>query len=215
MMEKEKKEIVRVAKMLLEKGMLFGSWGNISIFNGSKIAITPTAVPYEKMKASDIAVISLSGKQIEGREKSTEWRMHAEIYRMGKHRAVAHLHSPYASAFSVLRKRVKCRTEDAVQLIGESISVAPYHLTGTRDLAFAVAHSMEKHNSNAVIMANHGLVAAGRNLHEAWMTALVAEKACMIEAVASKIGRPKEIPKRERMALAEKFSEYSKKLFGP
>ena len=213
MMEKEKKEIVKIARKMAEKGVLFGSWGNLSILNGRHMAITPSAMRYENMKPSDVAVIDLSGRQAEGKEKSTEWRMHAEIYRTSGHRAVVHVHSPYASAFGVARRPVKCRTEDAVQLIGDIIPVTPYFLTGTRKLAFAVAEAMEKKRSNAAIMANHGLVAAGRTLYEAWLTALVAEKTCMVEILGRCAGRPRDIPKRERIQLKEKFVQYAKSLF--
>ena len=213
MMANEKRLIVKIARKMAEKGMLFGSWGNLSIFNGRHIAITPSAFPYECMKPSDIAVITMSGKQIEGKEKSTEWRMHAEIYRNTRHRAVVHVHSPYASAFAVARKPVKCRTEDAIQLIGEKIPVTKYHMTGTKELAFSVVEAMEKSSSNATIIANHGLVTAGRNLYEAWLAAIVAEKTCMVELLGKGIGRLKDIPARNRAGLKEKFRQYASRLF--
>ncbi len=209
-MEREKRKLLDAIRELMERGLLFGSWGNLSIRKNDRIVITPSAIPYSRMKTRDISIIDLSGRHIAGGKPSSEWRMHAQIYKTLEAKAIIHLHSPYATIFSLARKAVKCRTEDSIQVIGDSIPVARYFQTGTKDLAFEVAEKARK--ARAVIMANHGLVVHGRSMEEALYAAIIAEKTCMAEAFSRLVGRPKDIPAKDREGLKEKYRKYSGKL---
>lgn len=87
-----------------------GTSGNISAYFREKqwIVITPSSYDYSLMAEEDIVVIDLDGNLVEGRHKpSSEWKMHAEIYRHLSHaNAVVHTHSPYASSFAVNHQEI-------------------------------------------------------------------------------------------------------------
>ena len=61
-----------------------GTSGNLSVYDVEQdvMVITPSSIPYETMTAEDIMVLRLDGTVLEGPHKpSSEWRMHAAIYR--------------------------------------------------------------------------------------------------------------------------------------
>lgn len=73
-----------------------------------EMLITPTSVRYDVLRAQDIVHMKLDGTVLEGElQPSSEWRMHAAVYKAyGETNAVFHTHSPYATAFAVVRKSI-------------------------------------------------------------------------------------------------------------
>ncbi len=202
-----KKDLMKMIRLLMDSGMLAGSYGNMSVRGKGRIHITPSAIPYHRMSERDAATISYSGNVLSG-VPSSEWRMHLAIYKARQDlNAIVHLHSPYSSVLAVMRKPARCLTEESIQLIGREIPVAKYHITGSEKLAEEVASKFS--GSNAAIMANHGIVVGGRTWYEAYLAAMAAEKACMIEVLSG--GKGKGIPERDVEELRRKFEEYRKR----
>lgn len=82
--EEIKEQLVKTAKKAYREKLMAGTSGNMSIFckEQGHIIITPSGYDYEIMERKDAVVIDLDGNLIEGIHKpSSEWRMHAEIYR--------------------------------------------------------------------------------------------------------------------------------------
>ena len=94
-----KQNVLMTAKKAYDEKLMAGTSGNISAYFREKqwIVITPSSYDYSLMAEEDIVVIDLDGNLVEGRHKpSSEWKMHAEIYRHLSHaNAVVHTHSPY------------------------------------------------------------------------------------------------------------------------
>jgi len=85
-------------------GLALFTWGNVSAFDKTKgvLAIKPSGVPYDELKAEDIVVVDLEGKVVEGRLRpSSDTPTHVVLYRtfptIG---GVVHTHSTYATAWS-------------------------------------------------------------------------------------------------------------------
>ena len=104
-----RKEIVEFAQRGYREGLMTATSGNVSCFDrtSGKLWITPSGLDYGRMTAADIVCIDLEGNVLEKTEyqPSSEWRMHAEIYRaIPTVQTIVHTHSPKATAFAVLRQ---------------------------------------------------------------------------------------------------------------
>lgn len=176
-----KGEIIKAIDYLEKKGLIKGTWGNLSIRINDKVYITPSGVPYDVLKEDDISVLDLeSQKHLSGLKPSSEKSLHLEIYKnFPEINAVVHTHSLYASIFSALRKTVPCYIEDQAQIIGGEIPVAEYKLPGTLDLAIEAVKKF-KLGVYGILLANHGIVSIGRNLKEALIAAEIIEKSANI-----------------------------------
>lgn len=99
------KEEAWEANLLIPKhGLALFTWGNVSAFDKARgvLAIKPSGVPYDELKAEDLVVVDLEGKVVEGSLRpSSDTPTHRVLYRafptIG---GVVHTHSTYATAWS-------------------------------------------------------------------------------------------------------------------
>lgn len=99
------KEKVFEANMTLAKsGLVVGTWGNVSEIDREKnvVAIKPSGVSYDNMKASDIVVVDLDGNIVDGQlNPSSDTATHLELYRKFKDiGGITHTHSVVAVSFA-------------------------------------------------------------------------------------------------------------------
>jgi L-fuculose-phosphate aldolase len=149
--------------------------------------ITPSARDFRLLTEKDMMRVHLTSEQAEGCWKpSSEWRLHAAIYRSRLDvNAVIHHHSTFASAVAVARKTIPV-------LLDESVDIGPipttlYAPSGSQELAEAVATELVR-GPNATLIANHGVVAVGRDLGEAMHRALEVERLAKIYIGAELLG---------------------------
>jgi L-ribulose-5-phosphate 4-epimerase len=101
----ELKEQVWLANLELKAlGLAIFTWGNASGVDRESglVAIKPSGVAYESMKAADMVVVDLEGKTVEGSYKpSSDLPTHLVLYReFPELGGVAHSHSTYATAIA-------------------------------------------------------------------------------------------------------------------
>lgn len=187
---KIKAEVLHIGHTLLDKGLVAGTWGNISarIPGTPLVAVTPSGKNYHGITVDDIVIVDITGVVIEGEFKpSSELPLHLAVYQSRIDiQAIVHTHSVFASACAVAQKSIPPIIEDLVQLTGGSVDVASYALPGTDLLAQNVVRALG--NKNAVLMANHGVVGCGQTLGEAMMACELVEKAAQIYIYANQIG---------------------------
>ena len=190
--EAVKKEVVLTAKRALQEGMVAGTSGNISVLlpNSNMIAITPSGYDYAIMEADDIVVIDFEGTILEGHHKpSSEWRLHAEIYKNLPHvKAVVHTHSPYATSFAVLNKEIPVVLIEMVPFLKGSLEVSPYAKQGSSEVGAKAVPILAR--KNACLMGNHGVVAVGDTLGQAYTNSIYVEDAAKIYHMALSVGTP-------------------------
>lgn len=185
-----RKEIIEAGLLILKTALVYGTWGNVSVRipDEDLIAITPSGVDYEKLQPENIPIIDLEGNLIDGNMKpSIELPLHIEIY---KNRpdifAIVHTHSVHCTAMAIARKPIPASCEDLIQVTGGEVRVSEYRLPGSKDLGAVVVKALE--GRQAVIMANHGLLAAGNSLKEAMKIAQICEKSAQATLLAANIG---------------------------
>lgn len=205
--EKAKEDVVGAARKIIQEGLAFGTWGNISCRPvDDRIIITPSGIPYNNLQYVDMAVVDLQGRVEESRWKpSTELPLHLAIYRARDDiSSVIHVHSIYAAAFAVARQEIPVALEEMAQLLGKEVPVTAYALPGSNALAEnAVAALGEQ--GYAVLLASHGLVAAGQNLNEALLRCLVIERSARILICARLIGVPVLLEDKEISMLRDQY----------
>jgi L-fuculose-phosphate aldolase len=178
---KESIQILQACEDVQESGLIFGTWGNLSVLlEDGNILITPSGIPYDELREEDLVICDMNGNVVMGKqEPSSELKMHVEIYKARKDvRAIVHTHSLYASVASATLSSVPLIVEDAAMVLGGAIEVTSYQAPGTQELALeATKHLGQK---NAVIIANHGQVGVGATLDDAILSSVMCEKSSQL-----------------------------------
>lgn len=188
-------QLVQTAQRAYREKMFAATSGNLSVFDreSGKIYITPGSFPYEKMTPEDIMAIDLDGNILEGKHSpSSEWRMHAAIYRTDKRvNAIVHTHSPYATAFAINHMRIPAVLYEMVFFLGGDIPVAEGAIPGTPEVGENCVPVLKERNG--CLMANHGALAVGDTLDRAYTRAVYIEDAAKAYSVALTHGKTYEI----------------------
>ena len=184
--------------------------GNISLRseeNGTDgYLITPSGKKYETLKPEDIVFMGLN-EEVENNnltnKPSSEWRFHRDIY-VNKQvaQAIVHAHSPHATAVSSHGKAIPPFHYMIALAGGEDIKCADYATFGTEELSNNVIKALE--NRSACLMSNHGQVAFGKNLDEAFELAQEIENICHQYTIAIKLGKPKILSFEEMKKVLDK-----------
>ena len=188
-------QLVQTAQRAYREKMFAATSGNLSVFDreSGKIYITPGSFPYEEMTPDDIMAIDLDGNILEGKHSpSSEWRMHAAIYRADKRvNAIVHTHSPYATAFAINHMRIPAVLYEMVFFLGGDIPVAEGAIPGTPEVGENCVPVLKERNG--CLMANHGALAVGDTLDRAYTRAVYIEDAAKAYSIALTHGKTYEI----------------------
>lgn len=185
------KNLIDASHFIYNKGLTPGKSGNISCRfyeDGiSKVAITKSMISKGNVEINDIIIIDMNGNVLQGEGKpSSETFMHLGIYNAREDiNAVAHTHSPYAAGFSMSKKELK-RLEGFGPIENPYIPSVKYSKPGSMELADDTAEIMK--NEDAVILKNHGVVAAGVNLDESILLAEFIEDIAKTQFIAHILG---------------------------
>lgn len=183
-------QIVSTARLAYSSGFMAATSGNFSCYDREKeyMAITPSGMAYSVMEPSDIVLMKLDGTILHGSKPSSEWKMHAEIYKhLPQYRAIVHTHSPYATAFSVLRQEIPCALVEMLLFLGGSIEVADYAPQGTAQVGSNCLPVLVR--KPTCLLANHGVVTAAETLEQAFTNAVYVEDSAKIVQLAMSTGQ--------------------------
>ena len=212
---KERELVIEFSIKLNETNLSPLRSGNISVrgFEDDKegFFITPSGKKYETLKAEDIVFMGLNEepRDISNQNPSSEWRFHRDIYLNKKEaQAIVHAHSPHATAVSSHGKTIPPFHYMIALAGGEDIKCADYATFGTEELSNNVIKALEKRS--ACLMSNHGQVAFGKNLEDAFELAQEVENICHQYTIALKLGEPKILSFEEMKKVLEKAKNYKK-----
>ncbi len=189
--------------------------GNISLRGkeGDKegYLITPSGKKYETLKPEDIVFMGLNEEEENdaSNKPSSEWRFHRDIYTNKKEaQAIVHAHSPHATAVSSHGKPIPPFHYMIALAGGDDIKCAEYATFGTEELSNNVIKALE--NRSACLMSNHGQVAFGKNLEDAFELAQEIENICHQYIIALRLGEPKILSFEEMKKVLDKAKNYKK-----
>ncbi|MEG2915776.1 MAG: class II aldolase/adducin family protein, partial [Oscillospiraceae bacterium] len=202
-----KNQVLLKSKEAYAEKLFAGTSGNLSIFDRESglMAITPTSIPYPELELEDIVLIRLNGDVESGPHKpSSEWRMHAEIYKNREDvNAIVHTHSPFATAFAVANQNIPVILIEMMFFLLGDVPLADYQSPGSKELGISAVEALQKRG--AALLANHGIVAIGKDIDEAYIRAIYTEDAASIYIKAKTIGEPKIIPMEEQNKIRDKM----------
>lgn len=186
--------IVEVGRLMYERGYVVSSDGNVSIRIGEdRIVATPTMTSKGRMTVDSLAVTDLDGNPLSDKRASSELAMHILIYKNRPEiSAVCHAHPPHGTAFAVAGLAIDKPILSEVILTLGCVPLTDYGTPSTDELTDAMKPFVKHHN--ALLMANHGAVAYGRNLWEAWDRMETLEHTAKIAILSRALGGANDLP---------------------
>src|SRR5215472_10498851 len=208
--QKSRAEIVRLGKLMHGCGFVAGMDGNLSVrLDQGRVLVTPTSMCKGSMKPGDLVIVDLEGRRLEGRRNvSSEIGMHLLIYKLRPDiGGVVHAHPPTATGFAAsgmaLDRPLVC---ELVVGLG-CVPLARYVTPGPPELSEGLEPLIPQYD--AILMANHGVVAYGEDLHRAYMKMETVEHFARIALVAHILGHEQPLGNQEIAKLMTARSKYA------
>jgi len=209
MMMQEKEQVVRYGKKLIDRRLTTGSGGNISVYNREKnlVAISPSGLDYYETTLEDIVILDMDGNLVEGKNRpSSEAGMHLAFY---KNRAdvsgIVHTHSKFATAIACMGWELPA-VHYLIGMAGHRVKCTGYATYGSDELAKKALETIG--DSNAVLLANHGLIALGEDVDRAFSTAEHLEFVSEVYYLTKTLGTPNILSDEDMDEVMKKFGTY-------
>jgi L-ribulose-5-phosphate 4-epimerase len=208
MLKRLKEELVQLHLELPRNNLVMWTGGNVSARDAESglVVIKPSGIRYEDLRPTDMVVLDLEGKIVEGdRKPSSDTYSHLYIY---KHRpeagGVVHTHSRYATAFAAVGKAIPCVLTAIADEFGGPIPCGGFALIGDDAIGKVVVDSLGK--SPAVLLKNHGVFTVGKNAASAVKAAVMTEDVAATVWMAMQIGTPDVIPQEDVQKLHQRYT---------
>ncbi|WP_347354080.1 L-fuculose-phosphate aldolase [Acetoanaerobium noterae] len=209
MMMQEKELVVRYGKKLIDRRLTTGSGGNISVYNREKnlVAISPSGLDYYETTPEDIVILDIDGNLVEGKHRpSSEAGMHLAFY---KNRAdvsgIVHTHSKFATAIACMGWELPA-VHYLIGMAGHRVRCTGYATYGSDELAKKALETIG--DSNAVLLANHGLIALGEDVDRAFSTAEHLEFVSEVYYLTKTLGTPNILSDENMDEVMKKFGTF-------
>jgi L-fuculose-phosphate aldolase len=204
-----RQEMVRVGRLMWERGYVAATDGNLSArLGGDRLLVTASGLSKGFLSNDTLVVIDLDGDPVSsyrgrGLRPSSEISMHLEVYRQRPDvSAVVHAHPPLATAFSIAGVSLaRCVIPEVIVTMG-GIPTAEYATPGTTEVPVSIRQAIRDHD--ALILAHHGSLTVGRTLWEAYMRLEKVEHTAEITLAAQQLGRVNTLAPQQVDKLVEK-----------
>jgi L-fuculose-phosphate aldolase len=197
--------LVAVSKLLGARGWVANHDGNVTARLGpGRFLATPTATSKREVGPQNLIVVDEKGERISGDAKPFgEIGLHLTVYANRPDvQAVVHAHPPAATGIACAGSRLLERPfiAEAVVSLGAVIPTVPFALPG-REACAALAAYVGSYD--AVLMANHGVIAWGADLEQAYLRLELVEHLAQIALQAERAGGVKPLPESALGPLLE------------
>ncbi len=190
-------QVLAAAKELLEKGLVEGTSGNISARQeDGNIACTPSSLDYRVMELDDIVIVSPDGETVKGeRSPTSEKYLHLACLAAYEDIAVViHSHAVYATMFAVAQQDIPSCIDEFTVYLGGDIRCTEYAASGSPELGEQTVKALE--DRGAALIANHGMVAVGTDMHKAMHNTALVERSAKIIWGAKQLGAIHPLPEK-------------------
>jgi len=204
-----RRALVAAAREMSATGLSQGTSGNLSARTPEGFLITPSGVPYGEIEPEMMVPMDVQGGWNGDWKPSSEWRMHADIYReRPEAEAVVHTHSPHATAFSTLRQDIPAFHYMVAMAGGSTLRCADYATFGTQELSDAMLVALQ--DRKACLLANHGVICFENSVTRALWLAGEVEMLARQYILARQAGTPIVLDDEEMARVLERFKSYGK-----
>ncbi len=178
----ERKELIRIGRIVFEAGLTDTHGGNISCRVGDYIVIKRSGKMLGYLKEEDFVVTTLDENDRFDRYASVELKVHRSIYRKLPHISVVlHAHSPFAVACSLLSETILPLDSEGRLLLGEVPVLSAEKVVSSEEVAEKMPELLKE--SKAVVVKGHGPFTVGRTPEEALAYLSALENSCKIISV--------------------------------
>lgn len=196
-----REDLIDYGVKIANKGLVAGAGGNISARADNIVWMKPSGFAMDDMEPEDLCGMDLeTGEQVKGTNRPTsEVNMHLGIYRVRPEvNAVFHTHSPWASGVFSSGIELRPMFAEFVNDLG-TVGTVDYITPTTRELA--VAMSEKASTCDTIFMTNHGVLAVGVNMKQAYYRVLIVEDAAKSLVAATIVGTPQFLSKEHAADL--------------
>jgi len=189
------------------RGLAIYTFGNVSAFDAQKgvFAIKPSGVSYEGMKASDMVVVDLDSRVVEGTLRpSSDTKTHAALYRAFRGiGGIVHTHSTYATAWAQARTPIPIYGTTHADHLAEDVpctelmsaeAVERDYEAETGTQIIDCFRGRDPQQTPMVLVAGHGPFAWGKTAEKAVYHAVVLEELAKIASITRTVD-----PRTERL----------------
>ncbi len=206
----ERRAVIAAAQAMNAAGLNQGTSGNVSVRVDDGFLITPTGLPYDSLELEDICELRLDGRASRwSRKPSSQWRNHADLNQAPPEaRGIVHPHPLYSTSLSILRKEIPAVHYMIAVAGGATVRCSGYATFGTAELSQRTQEALV--GRKACLLANHGLVAVGDSLDDAFKIAREVEVIASQYWHALQVGTPVVLDDAEIARVIEKFKTYGR-----
>lgn len=197
-----REQLVEAVQRLLQAGVMSHSkHGNMSarLPGTEQMLLTSTGL-HSSLSVGDIPIVTFDGEVISGTIDPTTREivgMHSSVYRArAEVNSVMHTHSPHVTSFALAHQSLPCAYEALLRFgITVDIPVADWAPRGSRESVTNIIDQVTKHpDAPAVLLANHGLLAFGRDPLTTAFLIISMEEAAGMTLEARKLGGEQGFP---------------------
>lgn len=170
-------KIVEFGQQLTKDNLVQGTWGNISVrLDQEHFLCTPSGLAYNSITPYDIVRVEFDTLEWEGRLKPTaEKNLHAALLNQhGDLQCIIHAHPVLCSVFAAARQDMMLNGQPEETLLGACVPVAAYGFPTSKSLCKNTADAIKE--NRACLLANHGMVACGKSMADAYEKAMAMEQ---------------------------------------
>jgi L-fuculose-phosphate aldolase len=202
-----REDVAWLYRASFDQGLIVGSSGNVSARTPDGMVITPSGGDPETVTAADLANVTMDGVAAGGVTPSSEWAVHAAVYRECPDAAfIVHTHADACTALACLGSGLPAFHYMVGQFGGTDVRCAPYVTFGTPALAEHAAEAIR--GRSACLLGNHGMIVCAANARQALSRAVLLETLCRQYLLASSAGTPRLLTTQEMLDAQERFKTY-------
>jgi L-fuculose-phosphate aldolase len=204
----QRRSLLEAAKKMNAEGLNHGTSGNVSVRVEDGLVITPTGMPYDELSPEDLVEVRWDGGGPAGqRAPSSEWRMHRDLYQGREDaEAIFHTHPMFCTTLACMRRPIPA-VHYMIAVTGATVvQCARYATFGTAELSAAAGEALR--GSKACLLANHGMVALGGSLKDAYRVASEVENLAAQYWRALQVGEPFVLDEAEMTRVMRLFATY-------
>lgn len=169
--EEAKRQIIEIGRRMYEQKYCAANDGNISCrTKDGSIWVTPSGVSKGFLTEEMLIKTDLEGNILfanEGYKYSSELKLHLKVYKeRPEMNAVVHAHPPVSTAFACARMDLDISVVTEAILSLGTVPCAPFAVPGSPELAETIVPYL--HGHAACLLANHGALAWGESLVQAY-----------------------------------------------
>jgi L-fuculose-phosphate aldolase len=212
----ERQAILAAAELLVRSGVLSHSnHGNSSVRLADGNMLITGVSSLHGQTPETLTVLDMAGNVRSGNLASTSAEivaMHAIVYRLRPEvGAVIHTHSPMVSTYALAHVAMPIHYEGLLrQGVSEDIPVAAWGPRGSRESVAYIEGALRDHpGAPAVLLANHGLLAFGRDQSRAAHLIISLEEAAEMMLRAQQLGGSKPFPPGALEQVRERLRSFA------